>query len=303
MRKNEMTSMTHSPQRRTLLLAAATLPFALATTARADATPSAASAQAMLATLERTSGGRLGLAALNTANGMQIGYRADERFPFCSTFKMMLASAILARSTQVAGLMQQRIHYTRGDLVSYSPVSSKHLADGMTIAELCRAALQYSDNTSANLLIKFLGGPSAVTSFARVIGDQEFRLDRWETELNTAIPGDARDTSTPAATAHSLQVLVLGDVLPASQRDQLQQWLRGNTTGAKRIAAALPAGWHSGDKTGTGAYGSTNDIAVLWPPARPPIVLAIYYTQKKEDADARDDVIAAAARIVVGVMG
>jgi beta-lactamase class A len=295
--------MTHSPQRRALLFAVATVPWILAGTAQADTQSSSASAQALLATLERTAGGRLGVSACNTANAMRIGYRADERFPFCSTFKLMLTAAILARSTQVAGLMQQRLHYSRRNLINYSPVSAKHLADGMTIAELCAAAMQYSDNTAANLLLKVLGGPAALTAFARSIGDPEFRLDRRETELNTAIPGDPRDTSTPAAMARSLQVLALGQILPAPQRDQLQQWLRGNTTGAKRIAAALPADWRSGDKTGTGGYGATNDIAVLWPPTREPIVLAIYYTQKKEDAEARDDVVAAAAKIVVGAMG
>nr|WP_308437999.1 class A beta-lactamase [Jeongeupia naejangsanensis] len=249
--------------------------------------------------LERRHGGRLGVCALDTGSGRRLGYRMDERFAFCSTFKAMLAGAILARSVGDAGLLQRRIRYTQADLVSYSPVSGPRVADGMTVAELCAAAIQYSDNTAANLLIRQLGAPADVTTFARSIGDDVFRLDRWETELNTALPGDPRDTTTPAAMARSLQALTLGDALPPAQRAQLQDWLRGNTTGAKRIRAGVPAGWQVGDKTGSGDYGTTNDIAVLWPPQRAPIVLAVYFTRPAQDAKWVDAAIADAARLVV----
>jgi len=294
--------MTHSPNRRALLLAAAALPFAPATTAWATEASNAPQNAALLATLEKNSGGRLGVTALDTANGTLIRYRADERFPFCSTSKVMVAAAILQRSTRQTGLMRKRIHYAKSDLVHYSPISEKHVADGMTVAELCAAAIQYSDNSSANLLMKILGGPPAVTAFARSIGDKEFRLDRWETELNSAIPGDRRDTTTPAAMANSLRSLMLGDILAIPQRKQLQDWLRGNTTGANRIRAGVPADWQVADKTGTGDYGTANDIAVLWPPARKPIVLTIYHTQLQTDAKPRDDVIAAATRIIVAAL-
>ncbi|RJG12160.1 class A beta-lactamase [Pseudomonas cavernicola] len=292
--------MGHSPSRRTFLLAAAALPFA---SAWAAARPDAASAHLQLQQLERAFNGRLGLFALNTGHGAQLGYRATERFPVCSTFKVLLAAAILQRSTQTPGLMQQRIQYIKRDLVSYSPISEKHLETGMTVAELCAAAVQYSDNTASNLLMKLLGGPAGVTAYARSIGDAEFRLDRWETDLNTAIPGDPRDTSTPEAMGRSVQRLALGDALQAPQREQLQTWLRGNTTGATRIRAGVPSAWQVGDKTGTGDYGTTNDIAVLWPPQRAPVVVAVYVTQQAQDAKARNDVVASAARIVVGWLG
>jgi len=316
--------MIHSPNRRALLMAAAALPFAPAATAWASEasnatqntehkveantkpnvqrSPETNAAAAQLATLEKNSGGRLGVTALDTANGMLIHHRADERFPFCSTSKVMVAAAVLEHSTRQAGLLHKRIHYAKSDLVHYSPISEQHVADGMTVADLCAAALQYSDNSSANLLMKILGGPPAVTAFARSIGDKEFRLDRWETELNSAVPGDSRDTTTPAAMAISLRSLMLGDILPISERKQLQDWLRGNTTGANRIRAGVPADWQVGDKTGTGDYGTANDIAVLWPPARKPIVLTIYHTQLQSNAKPRDDVIAAATLIVLATL-
>nr|WP_308418166.1 class A beta-lactamase [Chitinimonas sp. BJB300] len=261
------------------------------------------STKARLQKLESDFGGRLGVFAVDAANGAVLSYRADERFPFCSTFKVLAASAILNKSGDVAGLMQQRINYSQSDLVNYSPITEKHVADGMTIAELCAAAIQYSDNTAANLLIKTLGGPDAITAFARSIGDTKFRLDRWETALNTAIPGDPRDTSTPEAMGRSLQRLVLGDALAREQCEQLRDWLYGNTTGAARIKASIPADWKIGDKTGTGSYGTANDIAFVWPPQRKPVVIAIYTTQDKEDAQARNDVIASAARILVDWLG
>ncbi|WP_114811696.1 class A beta-lactamase [Paraburkholderia kururiensis] len=304
-----MTHRRHRAYRRTLLLAAGMLPLALTLKTRAQTSPTAsqdASVRDALAALERTSGGRLGVCAIDTEGGGKaraIGYRADERFAVCSTFKVVLAAAILARSLDVPGLMQRRIRYTKQDLAHYSPVSSKHVRDGMTVAELCQAAIQYSDNTAANQLMKVLGGPQAVTAYAHATGNTAFRLDRWETELNTAIPGDLRDTSTPAAMAHTLETLTVGQALPAAQRDQLVTWLRGNTTGAHRIRAGVPGDWAVGDKTGTGDYGTTNDLAILWPPRRAPVMLAVYFTQREPKAKARDDVIAAAARIVAGALG
>jgi beta-lactamase class A len=295
--------MKHSPARRALLLAAASASFTGACTSWSDTTRNPDQSQDKFAALESATGGRLGVAALNTANGAQINHRLGERFPFCSTFKVMAASAILKRSAAESGLLAQRIVYTKDQLVTYSPITSKHVGDGMTVSELCEAALQYSDNTAGNLLLKTLGGPAAVTAFARSIGDETFRLDRWETELNTSIPGDPRDTSTPLALARSLQRLALGNALGTPERSQLTDWMRGNTTGATKIRAGVPAGWSIADKTGVGEYGTTNDIAVMWPPGKPPIVLAVYFTQREQGASTRSDVVATAARIVTEMLG
>jgi beta-lactamase class A len=295
--------MNHSQNRRRFLLAAISVPIATIWTSWATKGDAAVSAQAKFAKLERTLAGRLGVFALNTANGTQLSYRANEYFPLCSTFKVLLVSAILKRSTQVDELMQQRIKYQQSDLVTYSPITERHLKDGMTVDALCAAAIQYSDNTAANLLMKILGGPGAVTKFARSIGDRQFRLDRWETALNSAIPGDRRDTSTPNAMGRSLQRLALGDSLEPHLQAQLRVWLQGNTTGAVRIRAGVPADWQVGDKTGTGDYGTANDIGVLWPPRQSPVVVAIYTTQGEKDAKARNDVIASAAQIVVDWLG
>ncbi|PCE32529.1 PEN family class A beta-lactamase, Bcc-type [Burkholderia ubonensis] len=297
--------MTYSSQRRTLLLAALTAPLAL--TLKAGASPQANAASAgsatSLAELERAVGGRLGVCALDTATGRRVEHRAGERFPFCSTFKAMLIAAVLAQSVARPALLAQRVTVRQTDPVGWSPVTKKHVGTSMTVGELCEATAQYSDNGAANLLMKLLGGPAAVTAFARSIGDDTFRLDRWELELNTALPGDARDTTTPAAMAASLRALALGDALPAPQRAQFAQWLRGNKTGDKRIRAGVPPGWQVGDKTGTGDYGTLNDIGVLWPPARGPIVLTVYYTQAHADAKRDDGVIVAATRIAIAALG
>lgn len=216
----------------------------------------------------------------------------------CATFKVLLASAVLRQSTRNPGLLQQEIRYQRRDLVSYSPITEQQIDAGMTVAGLCAAALRYSDNTAATLLLTLLGGPQAVTAYARSISDREFRLDRWEIARNTAIPGDPRDTSTPRAMARSLRRLVLEDTLEAGQRAPLKAWLIGNTTGGARIRAGVPAAWQIADKTGD-AYGTANDIAVLWPPARAPIVVTVYTTQADPQAAARNELLVAAARTVV----
>jgi len=286
-------------QRREFLLTTALLPLAYGPVASALDGGQSQRTRALFSKLERKSGGRLGVFAIDTDSGARIGHRQDERFPLCSTFKVILVSAILARSQRENDFLQRRIRYSLVDLVHYSPITEKHIADGMTVSDLCAAAMQYSDNTSANLLMKQLGGPAAVTAYARSIGNHEFRLDRWETALNTCIPGDPRDTATPAAMAKSLRRIALGDALPPSPRAQLVAWLRASATGTKRIRAALPDGWQAGDKTGSGDYGTANDIGVLWPSHGEPVVIAVYYTKHERHAPWHDDVIASTTRIVL----
>ena len=288
-------------QRRTLLLGASVLPLAGACTAWSG-TGSQSSAEAQLAELESAAGGRLGVVGFNTGSGARIQHRAHERFPLCSTFKLMLAAAVLERSAKDTSLLSKNVSYSKSDLIEHSPITEKHVSTGMTVAAMCAATIQYSDNAAANLLLKVLGGPSAVTAFARGIGDQTFRLDRTEPELNTSIPGDPRDTTTPAAMSDSIQRLVLGDALGAGQRDQLRTWLLGNTTNTERFLAGVPAGWKVGDKTGGGSYGSNNDVGVLWPPAGAPIVLSVYLTFPQKDAKVRNDVVASATRIAASAL-
>ncbi|AOJ04532.1 class A beta-lactamase [Burkholderia mayonis] len=295
--------MNHSPLRRSLLAAAVSAPLIGACAPLRGNPNGVAAAERQLGELESSFDGRLGFVALDTATGACIAHRADERFPFCSTFKTMLSAAILARSAGDATLLRRRIPYEKRDLVSYSPITEKHVGEGMTVAELCAATLQYSDNTAANLLIALLGGPQAVTAYARSIGDTMFRLDRRETELNTAIPGDERDTTTPAAMAASVRRLLVGDALGVAQRAQLDTWMLGNTTGGARIRAGVPADWRVADKTGTGDYGTGNDIGVAYPPNRAPIVIVIYTTMRDKNAQARNDVLASAARIAARTFG
>ncbi|WP_370515471.1 class A beta-lactamase [Cyanobium sp. Copco_Reservoir_LC18] len=290
--------------RRSLVIApalAAGLVSAMAGVVAAAPAGSPAAAEAALAALEARSGGRLGVFAIDTASGARIGHRAGERFPLCSTFKAILAGAVLHRSQRQPGFLEQRIRFGRQDLVSHSPVAEQHLEGGLTVAEMAAATVQTSDNTAANQLMARLGGPAGLTAFARSIGNRTFRLDRWETALNSAIPGDPRDTDTPAGMGTSLQALVLGTALGPPQRQRLQDWLIGTTTGDRRVRAGVPSGWRVGDKTGTcGAYGTANDVAVLWPPDRAPIVLAVFHTQADPAAAAQDGVIAEAAAIVAG---
>ncbi len=260
-----------------------------------------ASIQTSLEKLEASSGGRLGIYAINTSNNMHIQYRAKELFPFCSTGKIMVVAAILEESEKNPALLQKKITYSQKDVdeSGYAPIAKQHIDRGMSIAELCKAAIEYSDNTAMNLLLKVVGGPKAITSFARSIHNNTFRLDRWEPDLNTAIPGDTRDTTTPEAMANSLRHLALGDILSVPQREQLKTWMKNNTTGDKKIRAGVPTDWIVGDKTGNGQYGTTNDIGIIWPSKCAPIVIAIYLTQNKKDAVKREDIIASATRMAL----
>ena len=198
---------------------------------------------AELKRLESESGGRLGVTLLDTNTGQRVGHRMDERFPMCSTFKVLASGAILHRIDASKENLARRIYFSEADLVTYSPETKKHVGpDGMTVAELCQAAMTLSDNTAGNLLLASIGGPQGLTAFARLLSDDVTRLDRIETELNEALPGDPRDTTTPNAMASDLRALVLGDALSAKSREQLTAWLIASKTGGKRLRAGLPAG-------------------------------------------------------------
>lgn len=251
--------------------------------------------------LEQEYHGHLGIAAINTATNRKILFNDNRRFPFCSTGKVMVVAAILKKSESNPQLLQQKIHYTAQEVKSsgYAPITAKHVTNGMTVAELARAALDYSDNGAMNQLLKLAGGAQNVTEFARTLNDNKFNLIRSEPQLNSAIPGDIRDTTTPLAMAVSLQQLALESALNLPQQQHLQQWLKANTTGDKRIRAGVPQDWIVGDKTGTGSYGTTNDVAVIWPPHAKPIVVVIYFTQDKKDASPQDEVLAKATKIII----
>jgi beta-lactamase class A len=252
-----------------------------------------------LAKIELASTGRLGVAILDTATGIRTLHRGDERFPMCSTFKLVASAAVLARVDARKQRRDQRITFQKTDLVTYSPITQTHTgAPGMSLAEICAAAIDYSDNTAANLILANIGGPAGFTQFARSLGDTVTRLDRIETALNESLPNDPRDTTTPSAMVANLNSLLLGNALSASSRNQLIQWLLANTTGGTRLRAGVPATWRVGDKTGTGDHGSTNDIGILWPPNAKPLLVCAYLTGTTASLDQRNATIAAVGRAI-----
>ncbi|MBN3763320.1 class A beta-lactamase [Burkholderia sp. Ac-20365] len=297
--------MAYSSLRRSLLIALAAGPVIGVRAQPASSVSINLAAQERFQKLELRSGGRLGVAALNTADGSFVGYRESERFPMCSTFKLVAVALILKRSMAERGLLDERVRFQEAELVANSPVTRRHVGEGMTIGELCAAALQHSDNTAANLLLTALGGPEVLNEFANSIGDTWFDLVRNETDLNASVPGDMRDTTTPRAMMLDVQKFLLtDDVLGPQQRDLLSAWMLGNMTGATRIRAAVPsAGWRVADKTGSGDYGTANDVAVVYPPSAAPLVVAIYFTgvMPKETLP-RDEVVVDVARVLFDVM-
>jgi beta-lactamase class A len=257
---------------------------------------------AALAKIETESGGRLGVAVLETASGALAGHRIDERFPMCSTFKTLAAAAILSRVDAGKEQLARRLRVEQKDILAYAPVTKQHAGADMSVAELCEAAVTLSDNTAANLLLATMDGPSAITALARSLGDDITRLDRIEPDLNEATPGDARDTTTPAAMAKSLTALTTGTALSAASRDQLIAWLVGCKTGNARIRAGLPKSWRVGDKTGSGNHGSSNDVAVIWPEGRPALIVACYLTETAASDEVRNAAHAAVGRAVTGAL-
>ena len=236
---------------------------------------------------------RLGVAVLDKADGRVMRYRADERFALASTHKAFGCAALLAKAEKGETSMQKRITFVPTDLVAYSPVTQDRIApDSMSLAELCAAAVSQSDNTAANLVSQAVGGPADVTAFFRSLGDETSRLDREEPELNEAEPGDARDTTTPAAAVADLDKILLGSVLKPAARERLKQWMFGDRVAGALLRKALPEDWRIADKTGAGGHGSRGIVAVMWPPDRAPLVAAIYIADTTASLAERDAAIA-----------
>ncbi|MGV9820597.1 class A beta-lactamase [Nocardia xishanensis] len=290
--------------RRTLLGAAAFLPLAGCATepappASAPATPTEVRHE-RLVELERQFDARLGVYALATGTGVTIAHRADERFAFCSTFKGLAAAAVLHRNP--LSHLDTVVSYTEADLLKSASITSRHVATGMTIRDLCDAAVRFSDGTAGNLLLRDLGGPAELTAYVRSLGDTVTRMDRIEPAITEATPGDPRDTTSPRALGTDYQRLVLGDALPADKRAFLRDLLERNATGAQRIRAGVPQGWTVADKTGTGDYGTLNDIGIVWPPTSAPLVIALMSSKATVNAPYDQALLAEAAAYVVDTL-
>ncbi|MBE7121707.1 class A beta-lactamase [Bacillus cereus] len=250
--------------------------------------------------LEKEYDAKLGIYALDAGTNQTVTYRSDERFAYASTHKALAVGALLQKTLIEA--LDQRIKYTSEDLVNYNPITEKYVDTGMTLKELADASIRYSDNTAQNLILKQLGGPSEFKKSLREIGDTVTNPERFEPELNEVQPGDTHDTSTPRALATSLQTYALGDILSTEKQNFLIDLMKRNTTGDNLIRAGVPGEWEVADKTGSGSYGTRNDIAIIWPPNKKPIVLAILSNHAKEDAKYDDKLIADATKIVLDAL-
>jgi len=286
--------------------------FLLSTFATVAAAPSSIRTSAFgarLRVIEACSGGRLGAYAIDTSDGRTLAYRACERFPMCSTFKVLLVGAVLHRVDAGTERLDRRVAYEPAALLEYAPVTRANVRHGsMTVRALCAAAIALSDNTAANLLLETVGGPPGVTRFVRSLGDRETRLDRTEPSLDTAIPGDPRDTTTPRAMAHDLRAMLLGCALSGTSQRALDRWLADCKTGLTALRAGLPTTWHVGDKTGTGGAvnaigesGTRNDVAILRPPHRSPILVTAYLTRSNFSSAANNAALAAVGRAVADI--
>jgi beta-lactamase class A len=299
-KESEISRPATSPLSRRTFLTAATAATAtgLLTRATAHAAGPGSPTTTRLRELERRHDARLGVFAHNLATGHTVRHRADELFPMCSLFKTLAAAAVLRDLDRGGEFLARRVHYTEADLPAGSDRTREHLAEGMTVAGLCEVAVTHSDNGAANLLLRELGGPAAVTRFARSLGDPVTRLDRWETELNSAEPWRVTDTTSPAAIGRTYARLVLGETLNRPDRALLTHWLLNNTTSGRRLRAGLPSTWAIADKTGSGDYGTTNNVGIAWTSDGAPLVLAVLSTKRHRDAEWDDALVAEAAALL-----
>lgn len=257
-----------------------------------------AKTNAELKKLEEKYGATLGIYAVNTADNQKISYNDQERFAYVSTYKAMAGGLLLKNLTSEQ--LNKRVYFSKADLVEYSPITEKHVESGMTVKEIINAAMTYSDNTAGNILFHQLSGPKGYQKALAKIGDKTTQADRFEPELNEAVPGDKRDTTTPGAMAKGLSFLITKGNMASDRLDYFKQTLIDNTTGDKLIRAGVPDGYTVGDKTGAGSYGTRNDIAVIYPKEKDakPLVWVIYSKKSGKDDAYNDQLIADAAKVL-----
>jgi beta-lactamase class A len=259
--------------------------------------------RAAIGQIELDSGGRLGVAILDTASGARFGYKDADRFPMASTFKFLVAAFVLSRVDQGKEQLNRRTAIQSTDIIPYAPVTQPRVGgEPMTVAELGEAIVTLSDNPAANILLTSFGGPTALTAYMRSLDDDVTRLDRNEPDVNQALPGDARDTTTPLAMLKTMHKIVLGNALSPASREQITRWLVGSKTGDRKLRALLPTGWKTGDKTGGGGNGTNNDIAVLWPPGKAPVLVTSYLTGTVADAATRDRALAQVGKLTASLI-
>lgn len=264
---------------------------------------SVASAEEAIAAIHKRIGGRLGVHALDTETGTRVGFDDRSRYAMASTFKWLLVAAILARVDRGELSLEQAVTFGEKDMLPHAPVTSKLLSKGSaSIRELCAAIVEVGDNPAANLLLRLIDGPAGLTRYIRSLGDTETRLDRYEPDLNANLPGDPRDTTTPRAMVNCLEHVLTRGALSTRSRELLTSWLVSSITGLQRIRAGLPSGWMAGDKTGTGANGAANDVAIAWPPGRKPLLIAIYMSESSLDMETLSAAHSEIARVLVSAL-
>ena len=248
--------------------------------------------------LEKSIGGRLGVFILDSGSGEKASHRPDERFPLCSTFKMLLAAAILKNVDEGKERLDRSLSIPREPLLAHSPLTQPHAGGEMPVSALCHAIMTQSDNTAANLLLDTIGGPAGMTQFARALGDTVTRLDRMELELNEGTPGDPRDTTSPAAMTANLQKLLVGGTLSQASRTKLTDWMIECKTGTNRLRAHLPSGWRAGDKTGSNGQTISNDVAIFWPVSGAPVLVSTYLAECPGPEEKRAGALAQVGRLI-----
>ena len=253
--------------------------------------------------IERSAGGPIGIALVDTHSGARFEHRAGQRFPLCSTFKLLLAARLLHGADQGEWAMADRLPVTKADMMYHAPLTETRIGGSASLLELAEAMCSHSDNPAANIGLKRVGGPAALTAWLRRTGDSVTRIDRYEPEMNNESPGDPRDTTTPAAMLATSRALVEGRILSAPARARLFAWMAGSSTANTMIRPELPPGWSEANKTGSGSWHARNIVSVITPPGRKPIWLAAYLYAAKSEAEERNRQFGPLGRAIVESLG
>ena len=223
----------------------------------AASSPSLTSLEAQLSSMVANKSGDVGIAALDLNTGETVSIKGNTPFPMASTVKVAIAALYLAQ-------------------VDNGRRSLDDTINGQSARSLMARMLIHSDNRATDILLKDLGGPTAVHDWLRDNGVTGLRVDRTIAELlhSRRDLWDRRDSATPVAMVDLLKRIYKGELIKPDSRNYLLDLMSQCQTGKNRMKALLP-GVPIEHKTGT-LDGLTDDVGFISLPDGRRVAVAIF---------------------------
>lgn len=249
--------------------------------------------------------GRVAVACSLPGSLLNCDLNANAKPPMQSVFKLPLAVTVLHQIEQGSLSLDQAVRFRPDDRILphvYSPLQNKYpeASVDVPILELLRLTVSLSDNVAADILLRSVGGPKAVTDYIASLGVVGFHLEDGEDVLHRDVTAQYRNWFEPTGAVQLLRRISDSSSLSSTHTALLLGWMETSVKSA-RLKGDLPAGTAVAHKAGTsdvdeGIARATNDIGLITLPDGRRLAIAVFITDSKADEVTREKVIARIAR-------